>query len=145
MEQENAFWKHWFKGFEKGLDGLNEAGKDALLKACGKACAESHTARIFQEEWEKHGPDMEAFLSGLEKRFFDCTFTMLEGNRVRATYGRCFCDLVTEGYVKTLALCGCSVHNLKENFRAALGREVEVEVVSTVLGGDERCEFIVTL
>lgn len=53
MEQGNGFWKHWFAGFEKGLDKLDEAGADTMLGECRKVCAVSFAAQVFREEWEK--------------------------------------------------------------------------------------------
>lgn len=144
MGEEKGFLQYWFEGFQKGLETLDEAGTDAMLRECGKACAASYTARVFREEWAK-STDLDSFLAGLQGRFPDSGCRRLDENRVLVTFGRCTCDLVVQGYVKTPTLCRCSVHNLKENFMQAMGREVWVEMVSSILGGGERCEFIVTI
>ena len=38
-ELDSHFFKSWMKGFEKGLDALDEKNKICLLKECARSCA----------------------------------------------------------------------------------------------------------
>ena len=39
IELDIEFFKNWLKGFEKGLDTLDEVNKINLLKHCARNCA----------------------------------------------------------------------------------------------------------
>ena len=88
---------------------------------------------------------LEPFLRRLAEVFPDAEYERAGARELRVRYRRCGCDLVTSGWVRTPLLCECSAHNLRENFTAALGSGVEVELVESILGGAERCELVVRL
>ncbi len=139
----STFLKHWFAGFARGLEELSGPERDRLLRACGRACADSYTRGVFLAA-RARGGDLPSFLELLEERF-PCAHYALHGtNALEVTYAVCACDLVAAGLVRTPLLCGCSAHNLRENFEAALARPVAVELKASILAGAPACSFLVT-
>jgi len=67
----------------------------------------------------------------------------------RRALNYCHCprvrDVLKEGKRLPTAYCHCSAGFYKKNFEEILGRPVDVEIVQTVLSGDEVCSFAVHL
>jgi hypothetical protein len=139
-----SFLGHWFAGFGNGLAQLSTPERDTMLRACAAACGRSYTIGAFRSAWEETGA-LEPFLRRLEEVFPDAAWERTGPDTLRVVYRRCGCDLVTQGWVDTPLLCGCSVHNLRENLTAALGPGIEVALESSILGGAERCALRVRL
>ena len=144
MEEEmNHFMSHWFAGYIEGLISLDAEPQDVLLAACGQACADSYTTEQFRKAWENADGNLPRFLTGLDQIFPEAEYTLIDKNKIQVKYTRCACDLVKRGWVENPMQCLCSLHNLKANFEAAMGKKVNVELQETILGGDEQCLFLI--
>lgn len=140
------FLSYWFSGFAKGLETLDAPSRTAMLRECGQACARSYTAQVFRECWQRACGDMTRFLAELATRFPGATYTQTAADTLQVRYAAtCGCDLVRRGWVRSPALCECSVHNLQANLEAALGTPVAVTLQTSPLRGGEACVFEVTL
>jgi hypothetical protein len=137
------FLTYWFSGWMNGLESVDEAARKAILRECGKACAESYTADVFRGAWEQSA-EMEGFFALLVARFPEATYEPLASGNIRVRYSRCACDLVTEGLVTSSLICGCSAYNLQENFQRAWGIPVRVTLESSILDGAPQCAFLVS-
>jgi len=135
---------HWLGGLINGLASVDAPARQAILRECGKACAASYTAALFQEAREQ-AADMEGFLAALAVRFREAIYEMLNPRTIRVRYTRCACDLVTEGLITSPLICGCSAYNLQENFQHALGIPVSVTLESSILEGAPQCAFLISL
>jgi hypothetical protein len=143
-EETKRFLTYWFSGFVNGLENVEESAREAILHACGRACAQSYTAAVFQEAREQSA-DMAGFLYSLGVKFPEASYEQLTATTIRVRYAHCACDLVTCGLVESPLLCECSAQNLQENFRSALNIPVSVTLESSILGGAAECAFLVSL
>ena len=137
------FLAHWFSGLMNGLESVDASARQTILRECGKACAESYTAGVFEEAW-RHSTDVETFLAELAIRFPGATYEQLSTDTIRVRYATCECDLVKRGLIKSPTICECSAHNLQENF-CALGISVTVTIEGSILRGQTQCTLLVTL
>jgi hypothetical protein len=137
------FARHWFSGLMNGLENADPSARETILRECGKACAQSYTAGVFEEAW-RHSADMEAFLAELAIRFPEATYEQLNPRTIRVRYATCECDLVKHALIKSPVICECSAHNLQENFCAS-GIPVTVTVEGSILGGQTQCTLMVAL
>jgi hypothetical protein len=141
---EMPFMRHWFSGLVNGLGAIDQEARETVLCACGKACAESYTAQVYQEAWEQ-STNMDGFLSSLATRFPGATYTRVGTHTIRVNYATCECDLVKCGLIESPLICECSAYNLQENFERTLGTSVSVEIESSILSGGPCCVFRVSL
>jgi predicted ArsR family transcriptional regulator len=139
-----GFMEHWFAGLVTGLAEVDEDARDAILRACGRACADSYTAQVFQEAWQE-SRDLDRFLARLAGRFPGATYERTGPHSIRVTYASCGCDLVRLGLVESPFICGCSAHNLQDNLERALGTPVTVDRGRSILEGASNCTFDVQL
>lgn len=137
------FLTYWFSGWMDGLESVDEVARETILRECGKACAESYTAEVFQDAREQ-STDMAGFLAFLTAKFPEATYKPLASGSIRVRYSRCECDLVTGGLVQSSLICGCSAYNLQENFERAWAIPVRVTLESSILEGAPQCEFLVS-
>jgi len=135
------FLAHWFTGLTKGLENLDTPSRAILLRECGRACARSYTAQVFRESWQRAEGNMMRFLAELAARFPGATYTPSVPDTLEVRYAACGCDLVRLGWVRSPALCECSVHNLQANLEAALETPVAVTLKTSLLRGGEACVF----
>ena len=138
------FMTHWFAGLMDGLEGVDDEARKTILRECGKACARSYTAQVFQDA-RRHSASVDAFLARLGASFPEATYEKIDLRTIRVRYGRCECDLVKCGLVESPVICECSAYNLQENFERALGAPVAVTIESSILRGGGWCAFLVTL
>lgn len=142
--KERDFLHSWFEGFSEGLGRLSESHRGTILGECGKACARSYTAGVFQEEWERSG-DIDRFLTNLAQRFPEASYCRIDEDKIEVRYLKCACDLVAGGYIDTPHFCQCSAANLKANFESSLKQRVDVKIESSILGGAGQCVLIAYL
>lgn len=143
-EELKQFLGFWLSGLMNGLESVDEPARETILSECGKACACSYTAGVFQEA-RKNSTDMESFLAALAERFPGATYELLNAETIRVRYANCGCDLVETGLVSSPLICECSAHNLRANFEQALERPVEVTLERSILRGANECELLVSL
>jgi len=123
---------------------MEQKSRDTLLRLCGEACADSYTRDIFKREKRKSS-NMDEFLKNLSVKFPDARYEIVSSSCIRVMYKRCGCDIVGEGLISDPLFCRCSAANLKANFKAALGRKIEVDLKESILGGADRCLFLVRI
>lgn len=138
------FFSYWFSGFQSGLENIDSRSRDKLLNCCGEACADSYTRDIFKRE-KSRSSNMDEFLKNLSVKFPDAEYEIVSDSCIRVMYKRCGCDIVGKGFITDPLFCRCSAANLKANFEAALGGKIEVELKDSILGGADRCLFLVRI
>jgi hypothetical protein len=143
-EELRQFLGFWLSGLMSGLESVDEPARETILRECGKACARSYTAGVFQEA-RKNSTDMESFLATLAERFPGATYELLSAETIRVRYANCACDLVETGLASSPLICECSAHNLRANFEQALERPVGVTLERSILRGANECELLVSL
>ncbi len=137
------FLGYWFAGLLQGLEELDEEGRGKVLHACGRACARSYTAQRFRQD-RQSTTDMDAFLQKLARSFPEASYDWDGARAIHVTYHQCGCDLVRLGLVVAPSFCECTVANLSENFRQALGVPVSVTLETSILRGSECCSLTVS-
>jgi predicted ArsR family transcriptional regulator len=143
-EELMHFMRYWFSGLLSGLEKVDEQARTMILHECGKACAESYTATVFQDAWQQSA-DMHAFLAELDARFPEATYKKIDPHTIQVSYSQCACDLVQCGLVQSPLICECSAYNLQENLERALETPVTVTLQASILRGEPRCLFLALL
>ena len=70
----------------------------------------------------------------------------IEDKEIYVVFDTCYCPLINEDICEaSKTLCYCTQGNIKKKFRLGLGRDVDVLMEKTILGGDEECRFKVLL
>lgn len=140
QERDMGIWiNELLKNLEKYVD---EPTRIRILAGCGAKCPYTYlTEDKVKEMGESCGSEAE-FLDMLCERWF----LEKEGESYVVVYDHCPCPLVNddiEGAQKTM--CYCTYGNIKRKLAIGLGREVEVTMEGTILGGNKECRFRVEL
>ncbi len=138
----NDFFKEWLKGFEKGLDELDESGRRCLLKNCAKSCADTGILEMYRKHNRDVGGDRDEFYKQIH------VFKGVRGEIVRPQkeyfliYPECLCDLHTSCGINTASLCECSRQSILYVGEEIWGKDTfTVENMGTVLSGSRECRF----
>lgn len=140
--KRSQFTHQWVTNLLDAMYGsLNRETMDRLLESCGRACARTGAV----DRATACAGNLERFLAQL-RGWVGPDNVSIDGRTVHVVYDRCLCSQQLE-LPQHLGetYCSCSRGWLKEMFETVLGRQVEVEIASTIRGGSDRCRFTVTV
>ncbi len=140
------FFEGWFKCFDSGLQSLSDEECERLLAPCGAECAKYVMEYLYRPLFEVCGRDLDTFFSRLNEVNGVDGAVVVPGKVYDIMFLSCGCDLHTRAHVDSAKLCLCSRQSIiTEMKELAPGRDFTVEMMSSVLRGDERCRFRITL
>ena len=121
----------------------NEVGTEKtkeIMKICGRKCCGSGHRKTVRKKFEE-SDSIEEFLKKVSAK--DVTYKLIDTNTVLAEYQRCFCGQVkgTKTTFPNMTYCQCSAEFNKQYFSYALNKPVKVELIKSVINGDDRCQF----
>jgi hypothetical protein len=145
-EQKSAWWKRASEGLELRY-GREKA--IVIMRKCGAKCCgkgQRDTARRLFEE----SHNLADFLNRIGRydvKEGNLTYTLEDEHTIVAEHHRCFCHQVagTERPFASLVYCHCSVEFNRQFFSAALGRDVCVELLQSIICGANSCMFRITI
>ena len=144
----------WVKGAMDRLDSLvDEKTRIQIMENCGYKCSEVNKRVIQQAKARRKKCDsMEDFLESELRKPMKGTRLVREGNILYQFYTpsifrmRCYCALVNslEGHISK-TYCHCSKAFVKRLWETVLERPVKVDLMQSVLTGDDECKFKIYL
>ncbi|SYZ72287.1 exported hypothetical protein [Candidatus Zixiibacteriota bacterium] len=154
-EERINFAEGWVKRFFDVIDTtLDEPTRQKLMMANGRACL----LAWYNETGRKVKPvTLEKFIERIKSKVKDGSYR-IDGNTIYFQYmsaaetglpsddAACLCPLVeTKPAGLSDTYCYCSVGYVKEMHEQYLGRQVNVELLDSVLKGGKRCRFKLTM
>jgi len=133
-------------GLKRVVEGIDETAttQDCLrrLDQRGRGCTPKQLIDKAKEIYDKT-QTIEAFLAEFGGVF---EFLHVEGDAVTVVYPRCFCHHIADEPKEEIPdeYCECSRSWVRELFESAIGQDVEVEVLESVIRGGEMCRFSVS-
>jgi predicted ArsR family transcriptional regulator len=122
---------------------VNEDTRRAIMEACGRRCIGASTlkrARRLQQEAQ----DLDDLLSLLNAAHIGGGHLQRDGDVIHATYDRCYCGSVSRTSEPLSATyCACSCGWYRQLFETLLEQRVEVDLLASIVQGDERCLFLI--
>lgn len=122
---------------------VDEETSRAIMEACGRTCIGARTlaeARRLHRE----AKDLDDLLYRLNEAHIGGGQLRREGDVICAAYERCYCGSVSPTREPISATyCRCSCGWFRELFETLLERPAEVELLSSIVQGHDRCEFVI--
>jgi len=133
----------WIKELLKNLDEhVDESTKEKILGACGEKCPFTQLTDAKLLEIKTDSKNDIDFLNNLCNQWR----MVKEGGQFYVVFDQCYCPLVCEDVQDaSKTLCYCTLGNLKHKFRIGLDQDVEVDMLKSILAGDEECRFHIKL
>jgi len=130
------------KGMMDALDQAVDAPtRQAIMQACGRQCIGASTLDK-AHKIAKTAPDLDDLLAQLNQVHIGGGHLRREGDIIHATYTRCYCGSVNQTKEPVSATyCHCSCGWFRQLFETILERPVEVELLGSIIQGDEACRF----
>jgi hypothetical protein len=114
-----------------------------IMEACGRRCIGASTlqkARSLQQE-ARHLDDL---LDRLNSAHIGGGHLRREGQLILGVYDRCYCGSVSQARQPISATyCRCSCGWYRQLFETLLGCPVQVDLLGSILQGDESCRFVI--
>ena len=140
-ELDSQFFKSWIKGFEKGLDSLDEINRICLLKECARSCANTGVLEKHQKLYEAVNHNLDEYFRRLNETGNVIGEVIISGKEYVITYPECGCDLYASCGLASVSLCECSKQSILYVEQNVTNKIITVERLESVLAGDEVCKF----
>jgi len=117
----------------------------AMMEACGRSCIGASTLAAARR-LQKEASDLDDLLARLNQAHIGGGHLHRQGNAIHAAYERCYCGSVSQtrqAFLETYCHCSCGWY--RQLFETLLERPVQVELLSSVIQGSDRCRFIIHL
>jgi len=113
-----------------------------VMEECGRKCISTSTIEK-AKKIKNSSKNLEELIEGLNKSHIG-GHLRLEGNKIHASYDRCYCGAVKQTKEKfSPTYCNCSRGWYLELFEQALGKPVKVDLLESIVQGAKTCRFII--
>lgn len=141
--------KRWTNTIIEELEKHGEIGKD-ILRTCGRGCFDLSGMAEGLKGYEAelaNITNIEELVDLLNKTIFNKYKVSVDNDNILIDYGlnQCMCPIVMDGEITNSFMCNCSCGFTKELFSTIFGKEVEVEIVESVLSGADSCKHQVVV
>jgi hypothetical protein len=132
-----AWWKTTIIRMENELGP--EKTTEIMTKCGSKCCGVGH--RKTGKKTFSESSSIEDFLQRISTQ--GVTYQLIDDNTIFAEYPRCFCGQVkaTKAPFPNLTYCQCSAAFNRQYFSSVFNKPVTVEVIKSVITGDDSCQF----
>lgn len=120
---------------------VDEPTRQAIMQACGRQCIGA-SALDKARKLANTAADLDDLLEKLNQVHLGGGHLQREGDVIHAMYDHCYCGSVNktkEPFSPTY--CHCSYGWYRQLFEMLLEKPVTVELVSSIIQGDESCRF----
>ena len=139
---DEAFFRHWFRGFAAGLEALDEESRSRLLRPCAKFCADTGVVHSQQVLYRAVGGNRDAFYRNLHQTGDVRGEVIVPGKEYEIVFPVCGCDLHTAMGVNSPCLCECSRQSILYTAQTIWKKpDLRVETITTILSGASECRF----
>jgi len=139
-----AWMRQMMSRLEENCDAITCS---QVLQSCGRKCcginSRKHVRKLYLES-----PSLEEFILKMNQcGLGGGRLKLLSADTICAGYDKCFCGQVSQTEVQfpSQTYCQCSVGWYKQLFETALGTQVEVELLQSIISGAKSCEFRIRL
>ena len=129
----------------------NELGEDKaiqIIKICGSKCCGKGQRATAKRLYTEAGtvPKFLEKISKYEVREGELNYILENEHTIIAEHNKCFCKQVSNSKEKfsNSIYCQCSVEFNKQFFTSAFGKEVEVQLLQSIICGAKSCKFRIT-
>jgi predicted hydrocarbon binding protein len=124
---------------------LDEKTRWAVMEACGRQCIGTSTlekARRLQQEAQ----GLDDLLCRLNEAHIGGGHLLRKVDGIHAAYDHCYCGSVSKAREPLSdTYCHCSCGWFRQLFETLLDRPVEVELLGSIIQGDEKCRFLIRI
>ena len=124
---------------------VDEHARRVIMEACGHRCIGASTLKK-AVKLQEQAFNLDELLVLLNEQHIGGGYLQRYGNVIHAAYDRCYCGSVSktkELFTETYCHCSCGWY--QKLFETVLSRPVRVELLGSIIQGDQRCEFRIHL
>jgi predicted hydrocarbon binding protein len=134
------------KGMMNALDqAVDEPTRQAIMQACGRQCIGA-SALDKARTLAKTTANLDDLLEKLNEVHLGGGHLRREGDVIHAAYDHCYCGSVSKTKEPiSSTYCHCSCGWFRQLFETLLERSVTVELISSIVQGDEKCQFRIVM
>lgn len=149
MEIDNlAFAKEFYQALESGIQALPGEQRAALYRPCAEGCVKRYVLEMQRQQFEECGGDLDAQYEKYGKSPYFFADIIERGRVYEIGYpvSSCLCPMVAAGIAASSVHCECSRQSMLCVLNTLLPeKNIQVELLHSVLTGAQECRFRVTV
>ncbi len=132
------------KGMMDLLDqNVDEQTRQAILQDCGRQCLGASVLKRARHQAQQ-AQDLDDLLLRLNQAHIGGGHLLRTEDGIQACYDRCYCGSVSQSRESFSATyCQCSCGWFRQLFETLFQRPVEVDLLSSIIQGHDRCRFLI--
>lgn len=144
-KDEQSVLKGYYQQLESNIKSLPKEMREKLYRPCAENCVNAYVLKEQKRQFLECNGDLDLQYKkyGRSDYFFA---DIIEPGRVyEIGYPKCFCQMVTAGFVNSPVHCECSRQSIIYTLHTLMpDRKFKVEALHTVLSGASECRFRIT-
>jgi hypothetical protein len=138
--------KEFLNILEEGIAGLPQNERGKAFRCCAEKCANGFVMKEMRRQFDECGGSLDEQYKKYGNTEYFFARIIEPGHVYEMGYPRCFCPMVASGFAKSVVHCECSRQSIFYVLNNLLpDKEIEVQMLGTVLSGAEKCTFRVTV
>jgi predicted hydrocarbon binding protein len=135
---KKAEW--WKKTIIQMEDEVGPEKTKEIMTMCGSKCCGAGHRKTGRKKFEESN-SIQEFLEKISIK--GVTYKLIDKNTIFAEYKKCYCGQVkgTKTNFPNKIYCQCSAEFNKQYFSHVFNKPVKVEVIKSIITGDDRCQF----
>ena len=121
----------------------DEATRRSIMEACGRTCIGAGVLSKARD-CQRGAQGLDDLLERLNQHHLGGGHLWSDADGIHASYDRCYCGSVSqtsEAFSETYCHCSCGWY--QQLFETLLGRPVTVDLLGSIIQGDEQCTFLI--
>lgn len=117
-----------------------------VMETMGYYCFQNNfLERALQVKEKSKG--IEEIINNLNQIIGDDEYFKLKEDRIEAKFNQCYCHIGVQVIKESIpeTYCYCSLGWLKDLFKVLLERDIDVDMIETIISGGNTCNFVIHL
>lgn len=149
MDNENEiFDKAFYQTLEQSIGKLPQAMRAELYRPCAEGCVKRYVLEEQQRQFEECGGSLDSQYEKYGRTPYFFADIIQKGRLYEIGYptAECLCPMVKSGMAATPVHCECSRQSMLCVLKTLLPeKDIEVNIIRTVLEGANECRFKVVV
>ncbi len=138
----------WINSVVRQIESIGEDNGKKIIENCGRECASSHELQLEAQEIRESVEDkndLDLLFKTYKEKAYNTPRLYKEGNKIYLEYHKCGCPIVGSGKINNTFFCNCTRGYTKARYETLFNRPVKVELLKSILNGDDICLQVISL
>src|SRR5574344_892702 len=136
----------YYQTIENGINSLPREQQASIYRPCAIECVNAFVLKEQRRQFNECNNNLDLQYTKYGRSDFFFADIIEKGHIYEIGYPKCFCPMVLSGFAKQAVHCECSRQSIIYVLHELMPeKDIEVELIKTILTGGNECRFRVTV